>query len=267
MKELAEDYFKRDLSPEEEERLAQYLATSSEGPQRLIELAETHFRQLGVQEPEWHEGPLPSYFPKSHNRFLPAVLFVVIAFVLALMGYTAIRWLNSLTAPSPSSLGTQMNVPSDQNSPSSTLSNSSISGKRKAGRMTAPSSSPDATQASEGKISSTSPEEKGLNNPLPISSTAPVVVPLSSEPQGKLYEELSVVVDTAIPGLATVRVLDGQNNEIRLLYAGILSAGTRTFAWDGKDGDGKVVSAGVYYLVVNSGTKVMRQEVHVGQTP
>jgi flagellar basal-body rod modification protein FlgD len=74
-----------------------------------------------------------------------------------------------------------------------------------------------------------------------------------------------VVVNLPQGGLATVRVIDSQNNEIRTLYAGILPAGTQTFTWDGKTTEGLVAPPGHYFVEIKSGTDVMRQELHLEQ--
>ncbi len=92
-------------------------------------------------------------------------------------------------------------------------------------------------------------------------STAPSP---NSGQSGKIHEELSVVVTHPQQGLVTVKVMDPQEKEMRILFAGILPAGKRTFTWDGKDMNGSVASPGTYYLVVTSGSKVLRQEVHLG---
>ncbi len=263
MKELVEDYFKRDLNPEEEERLGKWLASSSEGSQRLIELAENHFRQLGVQEPDWQEGPLPSYFPKSRSRFLLVALCALITCVLALLGYSAIRRFGLKPTPASSVLETKTNVAPNQPLTSSTSQKQAVSKKQEVPEDSSRASTSAPSLSTEKASLHTLPSGTAANNP---SSVPPALAPPSTA-QGKLYEELSVVVETAHPGLATVRVLNDQNKVIRLLYAGILAPGQRTFTWDGKDDNGIVASAGIYYLEVNSGAKVMRQEVRVGQTP
>jgi hypothetical protein len=47
-------------------------------------------------------------------------------------------------------------------------------------------------------------------------------------------------------GTATVDVLDLQGRLVRSLWNGRLEAGPHTFRWDGRDGDGRTVAAGVY---------------------
>ena len=216
MTQLLEDYFKRDLSEVEEEQLAQWLAASPEGPPRMIKLMEEHYLGLGVSsiEPEWPEGPLPNFFPKSGHRLPWYLALVFLGLFLAWSGYSGWRWFSKTPVP-------VSQVPAlDSGNPSKT-------------------------------VSATKPKEKYVEGQT------------TAKPMGKSYEELSVVVANPHPGLVTVRVLDGQNREIRLLYAGILPVGQRTFTWDGKVSDGRLVSPGGYYLEVTSGVKVMRQEVHV----
>jgi hypothetical protein len=101
--------------------------------------------------------------------------------------------------------------------------------------------------------------------PAPVEAPKPQPPKAAAVPPAgaKTHEELSVVVDNPRPGLVTVRVLDSQNREIRLLYAGILPEGQRTFTWDGAGADGQVVGPGTYYLVVESGAQKMRKLVHV----
>ena len=89
------------------------------------------------------------------------------------------------------------------------------------------------------------------------------VRPQAPAAPGRLYQELSVVVDLPQSALATVRVYDKGNIEIRLLFAGILPQGQKTFTWDGKSEEGLVTPPGVYTIEVKSGETVQRQEVHV----
>jgi flagellar hook assembly protein FlgD len=81
--------------------------------------------------------------------------------------------------------------------------------------------------------------------------------------RGKYYQQLSVVVDNPRDGLVTVRVLDGQGREIRMLFAGILPAGRRTFAWDGKTGQKSPAPPGRYNVEIKSGSDVMRREIQL----
>ena len=76
--------------------------------------------------------------------------------------------------------------------------------------------------------------------------------------------ELSISVDNPRTGLVTVKVLDGSGKEIRILFAGIMPGGQRTFRWDGKGENGRVAPAGDYCLEVTSGQAVMRKTVHLG---
>ena len=102
------------------------------------------------------------------------------------------------------------------------------------------------------------------NLALPSLETAPAN---SSAPapqlQGRVYQQLSVVVEPSQPGLATVRVFDKGNKEIRTLFAGIIPAGQKIFTWDGKTDNGTVAPAGTYFIEVKSGAKAMRKEVKV----
>ena len=97
MNPLPEDYFKRDLSLEEEEQLAQWLDSSPEGTQRMIDLMEWHYRRLAIPEPDWSEGPLPDFFPKPRKPMLPFFLLVFLALPLSWVGYSAIQWFAELS--------------------------------------------------------------------------------------------------------------------------------------------------------------------------
>src|ERR1019366_5581229 len=89
---LLADYFKRDLSLEEEEQLAQWLDSSPEGTQRLMDLMEGHYRRLAIPEPDWPEGSLPNFFSKPRKLMPPFLLLVLLAFPLGWLGYSATQW-------------------------------------------------------------------------------------------------------------------------------------------------------------------------------
>lgn len=103
-----------------------------------------------------------------------------------------------------------------------------------------------------------SPEKSGVG---PHAASHP------STPKGlprRTRMELSISVDNPKAGLVTVKVLDGSGKEIRILFAGIMPSGQRTFQWDGKGETGRMEPAGDYRLEVISGQTVMRKTVHLG---
>jgi len=57
--------------------------------------------------------------------------------------------------------------------------------------------------------------------------------------------------------LATVRVLDVSGRAVRTLWSGTLArGGTAEATWDGRDRDGRRTGPGVYWVSLNSGTRV-----------
>jgi len=80
---------------------------------------------------------------------------------------------------------------------------------------------------------------------------------------GKVYEQLSVVVNLPQTGLVTVRAVNGQGEAVRTLYVGLLPAGQKTFTWDGKTDKGSVAPKGDYFIQVQSGQTILKEPVQV----
>jgi hypothetical protein len=64
-------------------------------------------------------------------------------------------------------------------------------------------------------------------------------------------------------GRASLGVYDAQGREVRMLLGGMQPAGERTIAWDGRDGAGRRVPGGTYFVRLESanGTRVVRLAV------
>jgi hypothetical protein len=211
--QLLDEYFKRDLTEAEEEQLAQGLSSSEEDAQRFIGLMESHYRSLGLPEPEWAEGPLPAFFPKSRFRSIWKGLGVLLLLTIVGLGYFLYRSLSQT-----------------------------------------------------GELSSQAPLTPAIETPVPekANHAKPKTAPTTKTSKGRIYEELSVVVDNPQPGLVTVKVKDSSGSEVNTLYAGILPSGQKTFTWDGKAGNGLVAHPGTYYLEVTSGAHILRKKIHLG---
>ena len=100
-----------------------------------------------------------------------------------------------------------------------------------------------------------------------VRKDVPLMPPATVQPQpyvaGKKYEGLSVIIKQAATGLMTVRILDAQGREVRLLYANILDPGEWNFSWDGRQQDGRWAEAGDYQVETQSGKTVLRKEIKI----
>jgi hypothetical protein len=114
--------------------------------------------------------------------------------------------------------------------------------------------------------------------PVPTATKPQVSLPrptLAPPPQGAApvrvasqgFPGLSAVVHLASQGLVTARVLDEQGQEARVLYAGVLEAGSWSFSWDGKDEAGGTMKAGRYTIEVQEGSRILRQSVDLSAKP
>ncbi len=117
-----------------------------------------------------------------------------------------------------------------------------------------------------------------LETPAPKVQTAPAVQPqlkalshhaippkVVPQPAGFTAEgqELSVVVDSTQAALVTVRVLDVQGREVRVLYTGFVQPGQWSFRWDGLLSDGEPAAAGDYRIDVQSGASRQTKEIKI----
>ena len=107
--------------------------------------------------------------------------------------------------------------------------------------------------------------------PAPIRPSLPKPTLAAPPPQGAAprvasqgFPGLSAVVHLASQGLVTARVLDQQGMEQRVLFAGILEAGSWSFAWDGKDEAGSTLAPGRYSIEVQEGSHVLKKDVDLG---
>jgi hypothetical protein len=95
-----------------------------------------------------------------------------------------------------------------------------------------------------------------------LSSPTKPVQPQIYNPEKK-YDGLSLIVNQTAPGLMTARVLDATGNEVRLLFANLLSAGQWTFSWDGREQDGRLAPSGTYEVEIQSGNTVLRKGIKI----
>ena len=251
MSPLIDEYFKRDLTEAEEKQLADILTASPEDALRLSEGLGEMYQKSGLPTPVWPGGTLPP-FEKSTGWVKP---LIPTALILLLFGFSAYKWFSRVPAPQAEPITSPAPVQPEMNPvrKPKALSHAVEKIQKQASN---PGSAHPAAAANANPISDSSLE-------LPSLQTAPSSSLPVPQPQGHLYQQLSVVVEPTVPSLATVRVLDGGNHELKTLYAGIIPAGRRTFTWDGKTTNGVVAPAGTYYIEVKSGQKVMRQEVKV----
>lgn len=71
----------------------------------------------------------------------------------------------------------------------------------------------------------------------------------------------------ADPGPVTLRLLDTQGREVRELVRGEVAAGSHEAIWDGRDGSGRAVPAGVYfYELAAAGKRLSRRVVRLQPT-
>ena len=224
--DLVDEYFKRDLTPEEENRLAELLSSSPQAAQRMAEGMAGLYLSSGLPEPQWPGGTPP--WGHSKGSLLKPLL--PLGLLLLGVGFLAFKW---FTAVPMASIAPQPEAPPEE-----------------VHRAVRPLVKPATPKKNPAQIIVPSPTDNFL-------------MPPDLRPQGKVYQQLSVVVNPKTPGLVTVQVLDKSGSEIRALYAGIIPAGRRVFNWDGKREDGMLASPGVYVIEVRSGSEVMRQEVTV----
>jgi hypothetical protein len=70
-----------------------------------------------------------------------------------------------------------------------------------------------------------------------------------------------IALRTTEPGHAEVTIRDVSGRSVRCLLTGWLPAGDHALTWDGRTDRGLEVAAGVYYLAVRSGSRVVRREM------
>jgi hypothetical protein len=241
--DLVEEYFKRDLNATEEAQLAKLLAASPEAALKMSEGMAGLYRQGGQAEPSWPERPLPTGWWKGAGPWIKLSLFALLNLGLIALG---VHLLVAL-------LQTRTEVPAA----AVTVEYAPLSEVKPRHKTTRGALSPKALPAPTGN-SASAPLPSAPSNPLPAPQTAPALPII-----GRQFEQLSVVVDNPQEGLATVKVFDSGHNLVRRLFTGILPAGKQTFTWDGRTDQGGTAASGTYSLEVQTGDKVIRNEVHI----
>jgi len=117
------------------------------------------------------------------------------------------------------------------------------------------------TDVSEGRSSDgaldwvffTTPTPRGDNagvNAVPDTPAAVLGLRVWPNP---MNPATTVVFETTRPGPVQLRVYDLAGRHVRTLLAGQSEAGRHEVRWDGRDGGGATVAAGVYHVVVDAG--------------
>lgn len=248
MKELLDEYFKRDLTEAEEQKLANWLASSPEESLRFAEKMGGFYKDLGLAEPSWSGGHLPAKKSLGLGKWILALALGAAAFLV----YGKVHKMGTAVAPvveQPQPAQTQ-GIPV------------MVKNKR---RSQPPPEVSKPMPIPENHSSSLSPQQASQDPGLPALEPAIPVAPRAGTQEGE-SERLTVKVNQPRAGLVTVKVVDGKGDQVRALYAGILPAGSRSFTWDGKTDQGSLAKPGSYFLEFKSGTNVHRQELNLGAT-
>lgn len=96
--------------------------------------------------------------------------------------------------------------------------------------------------------------------PLP---PPPIEIPQRLEGASEEGGRLSVVVEMDKAAPVKVTILNGQDQPVRALYNGVLSAGKWSLHWDGLTADGSKAAPGGYRIKVESGSSRMSKTVSI----
>jgi hypothetical protein len=235
---LVEEYFKRDLTAQEEAQLARLLAGSPDAAQKMAEGMAALHGESGHTVPAWPESPLPTIQEKDSRHWLKLILFALLN--LALLGLLVRGFQALLQRPAPApAAGVETST--------LTLEEPVKITHKTAPRKTQPAPVPVQRESTMPALPPPSP----MDTPPPFVSS------------GREFEQLSVVVNNPQPGLATIKVFNSQHDLVRRLYTGILPMGAQTIVWDGRTDEGGAAPAGTYQVEIQSGENVIRGEVKV----
>ncbi len=237
MKDLIEEFFKRDLTEAEKDQLTELINGSDEDALRFARMAENFYAKTGLPQPRWSGKPLKSrrvhkaWFTTPTFFFLPVLAFAIVG------GVTAVKAVHHWLAQRQSS-PTPVETPQP---------------------LTAtPTPEVHALPAAVSKPVEPQATSTPVFTPVPTATLSPIPTPA-----GPKKQELSVVVGLHQSGVVTVRVLDQGNNEIRLLGTNILPAGQQTFTWDGLKQNGQLAPPGTYYVEVKSSAGTLRKKIKI----
>jgi flagellar hook assembly protein FlgD len=94
------------------------------------------------------------------------------------------------------------------------------------------------------------------NTVVPVADVPAAAVPaLAFEPvvPNPSASDSRLAFALAAEGDASLAIFDVQGREVRSVARGRLSAGRHEFVWDGRDGTGRPVTAGIYFAVAQVG--------------
>ena len=105
----------------------------------------------------------------------------------------------------------------------------------------------------------------GMQNHLapPVRQVVPQKIQAIPEQKQLEGNQLSVLVETEKSSLVTVRILDGQGREVRVLFAGVLDPGQWNFVWDGLLANGSPALNGTYQIQVQNGSHILSKPVRL----
>jgi hypothetical protein len=263
--DLLNDFFKRDLTEPEKRQLAKELSNSPESASRFALLAEEFYQGTGLPQPVWESRDWPS----GHSKWWILKPLIPLGLIVTLLTFAGYKWLSQPAVPlvPAESSREQKETSIFQNQiprankilkPLSVKAGMPVESSGRALPIQPESGLSKLSSQESAPVPAASLPEISLPAPAPAQVEAP-----SAPPVGRKYQELSVIVERHTSGVAKVHVLDGQNNEIRVIYSGILPAGQKTFTWDGRTENGAVAPPGDYSIEVKSGENILRHKVRI----
>jgi len=236
MADLLKEFFERDLTEAEEQRLADLIAGAPQQSLRFAELAHAAYLQTGLPDTDGGNGSGGFGSPGGLTHLIGPIVLKS-AVILAVGGFTAygiFRLLHGTPNPTVSL-------------PAAVIQNE------------APAK-PQPVIPEKITVSKPAPQAPIQAPPLKALAKPGMVNPVAYDP-AKKYEGLDIMVEQKSPGLLTVRALDSGKKEVRLLFAGMLKPGRWDFVWDGKTENGEPAQPGTYQVEVQSGKQVLNKEV------
>lgn len=274
MADLILKFFREDLTEAEQQALSDSILSSEEEAMRLTEEAAKAYQRYGLPEPQWAGGgPPKTHWPNpgwNTWSWFSAIL------TGALVTWSIWHFRAEVEKAVSFSLGSGQNSPSTPTmfpkAPTSTISQKGSSRADPFNKTAGLSPVKKSRMNFLGKtdidiVVASAPvrAEKGPStNPfIPSSRVTPVLNPVevTANPH-QAHSNLSVMVRRAEPGQVTLRLFDMDDNQVLLLYQGLLQTGNWVFDWDGKL-EGTSAPPGYYQIQVESGPVTQKKKIFI----